>query len=121
MPEPHSTAVGLAIGAGIGLTGTVMGASVDALLVGLFAAILVSIWMPSIDNRVKAASAVAFATLLAGWGSDVAAGWVAVNQTGIQDATPLRLLLALMIGGAAPTVMPTAMERLKAIIKGGSS
>jgi len=109
MPEPHSSAVGIAIGAGIGLTGTVMGAQVDALLIGLAAAILISFWLPTIDDRRKAAASVALSSLLAGYGSPVAAAWLAADHAELSSGSPLRLLLALLIGGAGPTVVPAAL------------
>jgi hypothetical protein len=66
MPEPNSTTIGILAGTGIGLTGTVMGAQVDALLMGMIAAVFVSIWLPSINDRLRAASAVGISSLLAG-------------------------------------------------------
>lgn len=57
MTEPNTT-VGLLVGSGIGLTGTLLGAQVDALLLGLIAAVFVSIWLPAINDRLRAASAV---------------------------------------------------------------
>jgi hypothetical protein len=69
MPEPNSITIGILAGTGIGLTGTVMGAQVDALLMGMIAAVFVSIWLPSINDRLRAASAVGISSLLAGYGS----------------------------------------------------
>lgn len=60
MPEPHSTTIGIAVGAGIGLTGTVMGDQVDALIIGLVAAILISFWLPTIDAPEPVCSAMWF-------------------------------------------------------------
>lgn len=114
------TTAGLLIGAGVGLTGTVFGAQADALLLGLASAIIVSVWLPSIDDRLKAAAAVAFATLLAGYGAPVASGWLAANITGIEATNTLRLLAAVVIGGAAPPVIPITVVRLQAIVRGGS-
>lgn len=93
MPDPHSTTAGVIAGTGIGLTGTLLGAQVDALLIGLMAAIFVSIWMPTIDNRIKALAADAMSSLLAGYGSPVAAAWLATEQQGFGNGSPLRLLL----------------------------
>lgn len=113
MPEPHSTAAGLVIGAGIGLTGTVMGAQVDALLIGLAASILVSFWLPTIDDRRKAAASVALSSLLAGYGSPVAAAWLSADHAELAAGSPLRLLLALLIGAMCPTVVPAALGLAK--------
>lgn len=114
MPEPHSTTTaGIAIGTGIGLTGTVMGAQVDALIVGLVAAILISFWLPTIDDRRKAAAAVAMSSLLAAYGSPVAAGWLAGTQPELAAGSPLRLLVALGIGAVCPTLVPAIIGRAK--------
>lgn len=109
MPEPNSTAIGIAIGAGIGLTGTVMGAQVDALLIGLIAAILISFWLPAIDDRRKAAASVALSALLAGYGAPVAAGWLAGTQPELAAGSPLRLLVALSLGALCPTLVPAVI------------
>lgn len=113
MPEPHSTTLGIAVGAGIGLTGTVMGAQVDALIIGLVAAILISFWLPTIDDRKKAAASVAMSSLLAGYGSPVAAAWLAADQAAFSNGSPLRLLLALAIGAATPTLVPVILDWAK--------
>ncbi len=118
MPEPNTTTAGIVIGSGLGLSGTLLGAPLDALLVGLVASVLVSFWLPSIDNRGRAAAAVAFATLLAGWGAEVTAGWLAVNHAGLAYTQPLRLLLAVVIGGTAPPVVPFAIGKLKTLLGG---
>lgn len=120
MPEPHSTtAAGVAVGAGIGLTGTVMGAQLDALLLGMLAASFMSFWLPAIDSRARAAAAVAMSSLLAGYGSPVAAAWLASEQHGFADGGSLRLLLAVVIGSVGPTLVPVILTRLQALARGG--
>ena len=106
MPEPNSTATGIIIGAGIGLTGTVMGAQVDALMIGLTAAVLISFWLPTIDDRKKAAASVALSSMLAGYGAPVAAGWLAGSQPELASGSPLRLLVALALGALCPSLVP---------------
>lgn len=118
MAEPHTTAGALMGAVTIGVTGTVFGAPLDSLLVGLVAAIFVSIWMPAIDSRLKAAAAVMLSGLLAGYGSPVAAGWLAAEQAGLANGSPLRLLLALLIGAVAPTLVPVAVLRLQNMLGG---
>lgn len=118
MPEPHSTTAGVIVGAGVGLTSTVMGAQIDALLIGMIAAILMSFWLPAIDNVLRAASGVAMSSLCAGYGSPLAAGWLA-TQIGGMDASPLRLLMALVIGAAGPTLIPIALRRASSMAQGG--
>ncbi|MBI4997865.1 MAG: hypothetical protein HZC22_13425 [Rhodocyclales bacterium] len=118
MPEPHSTTAGVIVGAGIGLTGTIMGAQLDALLLGMIAAILVSFWLPTIDNRGRAAAAVALSSLFAGYGSPLAAARLAVELGGA-DATPLRLLMALAIGTGGPMLIPLILRRAAGFAQGG--
>lgn len=114
MPEPHSTVIaGALAGAGVSTVTLFLGAQVDALAVGLVAAVFVTIWLETIDNRLKAASAVLFASLLAGYGSPVAAGWLAASVPSIAgNADALRLLMALAIGGASPSAVPIALRYL---------
>ena len=122
MPEPHaSTGTGLLAGSTIGLTSTIMGAQLDALLIGLTAAIFISIWMPTIDNKIKSAAAVGMSSLLAGYGSPVAAAWLASEQSGFASGSPLRLLLALLIGMLTPTLVPKAIDRLQSMIEGAKA
>lgn len=118
MPEPHSTTAGVIAGTGIGLTDTLLGAQVDALLIGLVAAIFVSIWLPTIDDRLKAFASVALSSLFAGYGSPVAAAWLSAEQGGFANGSPLRLLLALLIGAVTPALAPAAINRLQSLIGG---
>jgi hypothetical protein len=119
MADPHSTVAGALIGAGAGASTIFMGAQVDALIIGLVAAVFVSIQMDMIDNRLKAAAAVLFASLLAGYASPVAAEWVAGHVEGIGNAEALRLLMALAIGGVAPSLVPLGIRFLSKKIDGG--
>lgn len=121
MPEPHSTtAAGVFVGAGIGLTGTILGAQIDALLIGMFAATLMSFWLRTIDSVPRAAAAVAMSSLVAGYGSPLAAAWVASNMA-VADAAALRMPLALAIGAAAPTLVPLFVRRAAGFAQGGQS
>lgn len=116
MPEPHTTAGGMIVGASIGITGSVLGAQIDALLLGLVASIFVSVWIPTVNDRFKAASAVAMSSLLAGYGSPVVASWLSSEQHGFADGSPLRLLMALLIAIVTPTVIPVAVTRLQSFV-----
>lgn len=121
MPEPHSTTAGIIIGGSIGITGSLFGAEIDALLLGMFSAIFVSIWLPTVNNRVKAAAAVAMSSLMAGYGSPVAVAWVASDQAALAaSGSPLRLLMAIAIGAACPTIVPLAIARLQTIVGGAN-
>lgn len=121
MPEPNSTTVGILAGTGIGLTGTIMGAQVDALMMGMIAAVFVSIWLPSINDRLRAASAVGISSLLAGYGSPVVAAWLVSEQHGFGGDHELRMLLAVLIGAVCPALMPAAIERAKVLIAGAGA
>ena len=115
----HETMSGIATGAVAGSTTVLLGAQVDALAVGLIAAIFVTIWLEKIDNKIKAASAVLFAALLAGYGSPVAAEWVMASVPSVSHSTEsLRMLLALLIGGGAPSLVPVAIQYISR--KGGA-
>lgn len=120
MAEPHaSTVAGAFTGAGISISGgMLLGAQIDALAVGLLAALFVSFWLESIDNRLKAAAAVLFSSLLAGYGSPVLAAWAASSVPGMAGVSPgLRLLGALCIGALAPVLVPVIMRRLVQLIE----
>lgn len=120
MPEPHSTTAGILIGTGIGLSGTVLGAQVDALVVGLVGAIIVSIWLPAIDDRLKATAAVALSALGAGYFSPHAAVWLAAHLSLVDNPdSPLRLAAALAIGTVSPAIVPVAITRLQGLVRGG--
>ena len=113
MAEPHSTVVAVAVATALSAAPPliILGAQADALVIGLVAAVLISIWLKTIDNKVKAASAVIFAALLAGYGSPIAATWLASMQPAIgTNIEALRLLLALAIGGAAPSIVPILLR-----------
>lgn len=121
MPEPHSTTAGIIIGGSIGITGSLFGAEIDALLLGMFSAIFVSIWLPAVNDRVKAAAAVAMSSLMAGYGSPIAVAWVSSDQAALAaTGSPLRLLMAIAIGAACPTVVPVAIARLQSFVGGAA-
>jgi len=119
MADPHSTIAGALVGAGAGASTVFIGAQVDALVIGLVAAVFVSIQLELIDNRIKAASSVLLASLLAGYGSPVVAEWVAKTAwLGLTNSDQLRLLLALLIGVAAPSLVPITIKFLSKKING---
>ena len=70
--------------------------------------------METIDDKLKAGSAALLSALLAGYGSPKLAAWVAhtVPAVGANDDT-LRLLMAVLIGAAAPSLVPIAMRWIK--------
>lgn len=114
MAEPHSaTLAGAAIGASFSLTGTVLGAQPDALVLGLLAASFVSAWLHEINSLGRAAAAVCLSALLAGYLSPVLAPIVSGKVSGLSDGDPLRLLLAVAIGACAPGVVPLLLKRAR--------
>lgn len=119
MPEPQtSIAVGALAGAGISISGgLLLGAQIDALVAGLLAALFVSVWLESIDNRIKAGSAVLFSSMLAGYGSPALSDLAASNLPSIAVGAPgLRMLVALIIGALVPVLFPSIVSRLKQLI-----
>jgi hypothetical protein len=114
MTEPHSSvASGALTGAGISTVTIFLGAQVDALVIGLTAAVFVSIWLQTIDNKIKAAAAVIFSAMLAGYGSPVVAAWASNNLANPAiSIDSLRVLFALMIGAVTPTLFPLALKAL---------
>lgn len=120
MAEPHSaTGAGILTGAGIGLTGTVLGAQLDALVIGMMSATFMAIWLPSINDKLKSASAVAMGSMLAGYSYPVA-NWVAKSFDGIDYSETLRLLMAALIGIAIPALLPTMLARARVFIGGNA-
>lgn len=120
MAEPHSTVVaGALYGASLSSVTILFGAQVDALVVGLVIATLVSIWLETIDNKMKAASAVLLSAILAGYGSPVAASWAAASLSGVTNTDSLRLLLAALIACIAPGVVPATINLFKRKLGGG--
>lgn len=121
MADPHSTLVGIVTGAGASSVSLLLGAQIDVLAIGLMAAIFMSIWLDTIDNRIKAAAAVLFSALLAGYASPIAAGWLVQNYLTVVKMEDIRLLLALLIGGLAPTLVPLSVKFIVNKINGEKS
>ena len=121
MTEPHATIAGAATGALAGAAGgLVFGAHPFALAVGLFASVLVSFAWPPINDRRKAAAAVLFASLSAGYVAPVLAVYAASQVNGLPGGDPLTLALAVVIGATVPTVTPSLFARLNKLIGGQS-
>lgn len=111
--DPHSTAAGAITGAAAAMPAMLLGAQVDALVIGMMAALFVSIMTETIDNRIKAGAAVMFSSLSAGYGSPIAAQFIAANYPSLVVASThdvLRLATALLIGAAMPGLVPVAMR-----------
>lgn len=122
MPEPHSTVLAGAAAASIPASTLVLfGAQADALALGLFAAIFVSIWTQTIDNKRKAFAAVMLSAMLAGYGSPAAAQYVVSSwpSWGVQAETA-RLLFAVLIGLASPSLVPLLLRTANSKIGGAA-
>lgn len=107
--------VGLAMGAAASTVSLAFGAPWDALIASLIAAILISIWLPVIDNKKKAAASVLFAALSGTYASPVVANLVAENIFNPSDFDSLRVLIAVVIAALSPTIVPVliALARKK--------
>jgi hypothetical protein len=119
MADPHSVTAGKLLGGAASLPVIYMGAHVDALVLGLVGAVFVSIWMPTINNRVRAFSAVMFSAVLAAYGSPVAAEWVSGTSAALTNTDSLRLMLAFAIGGGTPALFPLVLKFFGNKLNGG--
>lgn len=118
MTEPTSTAAGAAAGALTVLPVAMLGAQTDALGLGLFAAMLVTLWLGSINTRRKAFAAVGLSGLLAGYFSPHAAAYAATKFTSLSaDPSSLRMPMALLIAIAAPFLVPLALIGAQSIAR----
>ncbi len=115
MTEPTSAAAGIRAGCVTALPLAIFGAATDALCLGLFAALLVTIWMPTISTRIRAFSAVLLSGIAAGYCAPVLAAVAAAQLTCVEVDT-LRMPIALLIGLAAPTAIPVALTAFSAWI-----
>lgn len=114
MAEPHASAMGAAAGAVAALPTLFLGAHVDALLLGLLASVFSSIWLPTVDDKIKAFGAVCLSALLAGYGAPIAVANAASVVPGIvAQADQARPLLAIIIGAVCPALVPVLINKLK--------
>lgn len=123
MPEPHTSALlgGAAAAAPISVIvgGTLLGAQIDALLVGLLSALFVSAWLHEINSVLRSAAACLFASLVAGYGSPAAASVLVGMLPAGQDANNLRLLSAMGLAAIAPGVVPLLLARARGYAQSG--
>lgn len=120
MTEPSTTISTSTAGAGISLSFTLMGADVQALIVGLVAAVLMSFWLPSVDQRGKACASIMFSALASGYGAAAAAAVAADNLPMVPRGEQLNMLMAVVIGALLPVLMPAIIKRAKRWIGGGA-
>ena len=118
MADPHAT-TGSLIGATVSPTMLLMGAQVDALIIGLVAAVFATFWFESVDSKPKAAGAVLLSSMLAGYGSPVAVVYATANVPAIaQVGDVLRLLCAVIISVAVVALLPAVVNWAKGKVKG---
>ncbi len=110
MPEPHATTAGVIAGSSVGAAASYMGADPIALVLGMAAAILVSIGLTEIDKWWKSSAVVGLATLVAAYAPPVLAGLLVAQKPGFTDGSPLRYLLAILIGAVIPVGAPIALR-----------
>ncbi len=118
MADPHITAAGALTGMVAIPAGLLLGAHIDALIIGLVAAVAASAWLETIDSRLKSSAAVLLSSLLAAYGSPFAAGLLAnAEPAAAQSAEALRMLMAVVIGGGAPRLIPLSFKWLERKLK----
>lgn len=108
-----SVAQGLGWGAAIGGgTAMVFGAHVDALIISMIAAALVSFWMPSTNDRAKSCAAILLSSLLASYAAPVAADFLIAYFPAFSrvEAQGLRMVCALLVGICCPLLAPSAVD-----------
>jgi len=102
-----NSAQAITAGAVTGLSGAaILGAPLEALALGLTGAVLATVWLTVIDNRRKAIASIALSTMLAGWGAPIASAFIAERMHIVHDGAALHMLVALLIGAAAPLGVP---------------
>lgn len=118
MADPHVT-TGTLIGATVSPTLLLMGAQVDALIVGLMAAVLATFWLEAVDSKPKAFGSVLLSSMLAGYGSPLAVAYSVSKVPEIAGTGDvLRLFCAALIGVMVTVLLPTAVNWAKSKIKG---
>jgi len=108
--QPAGVVSGLLGGAAAAAPMMLFGAAVDAMMGGLFAAVLISLWLPAINDRIKSGVAILLTALLAGYAAPVTADWLVATHSGFSHTQTLRMLIAIVIGLACPVLVPAAIE-----------
>ncbi|WP_430434246.1 hypothetical protein [Methyloversatilis sp.] len=123
MTEPTSTAGGAAGGAAISLLPAVMlGAQIDALLLGLIGSFIAVAWFDELNSMRRAAASVIAGALVCG----VLSGLLAVamwsslpaRMQTLLNVESLRMPIALVIGFLVPSVGPVLKRRAERAAEG---
>lgn len=118
MAEPHASGA-VVLGVSVSLVGTVFGAQLDALIIALAASICVSMWLRAIDTYPRVVGAVLMSGMCGAYLSPFAAD-LGAAKFGLAQGDPLRLACALLLGGAAPLLVPVILRRGQRVIEGGA-
>ena len=110
MPEPLASPTGVTVSISLGVTGTILGAQADGLILALAGAVLVAFWLTIIDSFWKALAAVLFCTLLGGFLSPLVADVITQSYPRFANGQSLRLPLALLIGASSPMLFPIVLN-----------
>lgn len=118
MAEPNSAvAAGIAAGALVSVPAPLFGLDVPALVSATVVSAMVSYTWPAIDDKIKAAVAVAFSGYAAGFAAPVVAAVLAAKDASLLGAVDgIKMVAALGIGAAGPTVTPVALAALKSAV-----
>ncbi len=102
---------GAAAGAIAALPMALFGLQADALGAGIFGALLISLWMPTVSTRRRAFAAVTLSGVAAGYFAPLAAAYAAAHVESMRASTEaMRLPLALLLGIVGPTLLPIALR-----------
>lgn len=116
MNTANTAAYALNVGA-VGIVGTFMGMPLDALILGAFAGAIMH-GLSAAGSRTNGITTIITSTLLAGAFSPAVVGWLIVNvELGDHDyeAALFKPLVAVLIGGAWPWLLPLLSDGVKQI------
>lgn len=120
MPEPTASQAGAVAGAMAAMLMALFGIQADALGVGIFGALLMSLWMPTVGTRRRAFAAVTLSGVAAGYFAPLAATFAAAHFDWLRASSDgLRLPLALVLGVVGPTLLPIALRVLQSRVESG--
>jgi hypothetical protein len=124
MADIASTSIGAAGGAAVSLLPAVMlGAQVDALLLGLIGSFIAVAWFDELNSMRRAAASVVAGALACGVlsGLIAVAVWssLPVRMQTLLDVESLRMPIALLIGFLVPSVGPVLKRRAERLARGG--
>lgn len=113
--QTTASQAGAAAGAIAALPMAMVGLQADALGVGIFGALFISIWMPTVSTRRRAFAAVTLSGSAAGFFAPIAANAVAAQfHWLLATGDALRLPIALSLGVLGPTILPLVLRMVKA-------